>query len=100
MKTDTVPGSLFKKPGAYLPIALSLAALTLVLGHAVVFGVVHEADEGAAAHIWQILMVAQLPFIAYFTLKWLLKRPKETLQVLAIIAVTWVANLAAVFWLT
>ena len=39
---------------------MSLAALALVLGHAAVFGIVHEADEGAAAHVWQILMVGGL----------------------------------------
>ena len=67
---------------------------------AVVFGVVHEADEGAAAHIWQILMAAQLPLLAYFIVKWLPSRPRESLLVLGLLAGTWLANFAAVYWLT
>ncbi len=100
MKTNLVNTSLIKQPSAYLPLALSLAALALVLGHAAIFGIVHEADEGAAAHIWQILMAAQLPIVIYFMLKWLPRRPKESLQVLALLAGIWLANFAAVYWLT
>lgn len=100
MKTNLVNTSLIKQPSAYLPLALSLAALALVLGHAAIFGIVHEADEGAAAHIWQILMAAQLLIVIYFMLKWLLRRPKESLQVLALLAGIWLANFAAVYWLT
>ena len=43
---------------------MSFAALALVLGHAAIFGIVHEADEGTAAHIFQLLMVGQVPFVA------------------------------------
>jgi len=100
MKTKLVHVALIKQPGAYLPLLMSLAALILVLGHAVVFGVVHETDEGAAAHIWQILMGLQLPLVTYFILKWLPSRPKEALQVLALEATLWLANFAAVYWLT
>jgi hypothetical protein len=100
MKTKLENVSPIKQPSAYLPLAMSLAALTLVLGHAVVYGIVHEADEGTAAHVWQILMAAQLPIVAYFLLKWLPRRPRESLQVLALLAGTWLANFAAVYWLT
>jgi len=100
MKTKLENISPIKQPSAYLPLAMSLAALTLVLGHAAVYGVVHEADEGAAAHTWQILMAAQLPIVAYFMVKWLPKRPRESLQVLALLAGIWLANFAAVYWLT
>jgi len=81
MKTKSVSASLLKQPSVYVPLVMSLAALTLVLGHAAVFGIVHEADEGTAAHVWQILMAAQLPIVAYFILKWLPRRPRESLQV-------------------
>ncbi len=100
MKKKLVNISLIKQPSAFLPLAMSLTALILVLGHAAIFGIVHEADEGAAAHIWQILMAVQLPILAYFTLKWLPRRPKESLQVLILLAATWLANFAAVYWLT
>lgn len=39
--------SLMKQPSAFLPIAMPLAALALVLGYVAIFGVVHETDEGA-----------------------------------------------------
>jgi hypothetical protein len=100
MKTNSVQGPLIKQPSAYLPLVMSLAALTLVLAHAAVYGIVHEADEGAAAHTWQILMAAQLPFVAYFVLRWLADRTGDTLTVLALLAATWLANFAAVYWLT
>jgi hypothetical protein len=100
MKTKLVDPSLIKQPSGWLPLAMSVAALALVLGHAAVFGVVHEADEGSAAHIWQILMAAQLPVLAYFLLKWFPKRPRESVQILALLAGTWLANFAAVYWLT
>src|SRR5436190_22289491 len=98
MKTNPVHGSLIRQPSAYLPLVMSLAALTLVVGHAAVFGIVHEADEGAAAHIWQILMVIQLPFVAYFIVRWLPSHIQESLQILALLAATWLANFAAVYW--
>jgi|SRR5687768_17882889 len=100
MKRKLFNVSLLKQPSAYLPVAMSLAALALVLGHAAIYGIVHEADEGAAAHTWQILMAAQLPIVAYFLLKWLPSRPGESLQVLVLLAGTWLANFAAVYWLT
>ena len=100
MKTNFVNLSLMKKPSAYLPLAMSLAALTLVLAHAAVFGITHDPDEGAAAHTWQILMAAQLPFVAYFVIRWLPNQFKESLQILALLAATWLANFGAVFFLT
>lgn len=100
METKSAHVSLLRQPSAYLPLAMSLAALAVVLGHAAIFGIVHETDEGAAAHIWQILMAGQLPVTAYFMLKWLPKRPGEALQVLALLAGTWLANFAGVYLLT
>jgi len=58
-----------RQPSAYLPLMMSLAALGLVLVHAAIFGIVHEADEGTAAHIFQLLMVAQMPLVAFFAIK-------------------------------
>jgi hypothetical protein len=60
MKTSRFDFSLLKQPSAWIPLAMSLAALALVLGHALVYGVIHEADEGAAAHTWQLL--EQIPY--------------------------------------
>ena len=92
--------SLMKQPSAYLPISMSLTALALVLGHAAIYGIVHEADEGATAHLFQILMVAQVPLIGYFTLKWLPQVPGQALRVLALQAAAALAAFAAVYGLT
>jgi hypothetical protein len=79
---------------ALLPLAMSLAALALVLGH-VASGGVREADEGTAAHIWQLLMAAQVPLVALFALMWLPRAPRQALAVLAVQAAVVLANLAA-----
>ena len=89
-----------KRPSAFLPLVMSLAALAMVLGHAAVFGVVHESDEGTAAHIFQLLMAAQVPVVAFFAIKWLPRAPAQTLQVLALQAGAALAAIAAVFFLT
>ncbi len=91
--------SLIRQPSAFLPVALSLVALALVLGHVALFGVIHEADEGAAAHIWQILMVVQVPIIAFFAFKYLPQKPKQALRVLSLQIVAALAACAPVFFL-
>ena len=87
-----------KQPSALLPVAMSVAALVLVLGHLAVFGVVREADEGAAAHLWQLLMAVQVPVVLYFALKWLPRAPRQALRVLALQAVAALAACAPVYW--
>jgi hypothetical protein len=63
--------SALRRPSAVIPLAMSLAALSLVLGHVAVSGVAREADEGTAAHLWQLLMAGQIPVIAYSAVTWL-----------------------------
>jgi hypothetical protein len=91
--------SIMKKPSAWLPMAMSLAALAVVLGHVAMFGVVREADEGTAAHIWQILMAAQVPIVGFFAIKWLPRTPRPALLVLALQGGAALAALAPVFFL-
>jgi hypothetical protein len=79
---------------ALLPLAMSVAALALVLGH-VASGGVREPDEGTAAHIWQLLMAAQLPLVAVFALLWLPRAPRQALAVLALLVGVVLANLVA-----
>jgi hypothetical protein len=98
MSTNSEHNSLFKQPSAWLPLAMSSAALALLLGYVAIFGVVHHADEGVPAHIFQLIMVAQIPIAAYFTIKWLPKRPKQSLLILGLQAVAWVIPIAAVLW--
>jgi hypothetical protein len=89
-----------KQPSTLFPMAMSFAALAIVLGHAAMFGVVHEADEGTAAHIFQLLMAAQVPVVAFFAIKWLPRTPRQALQVLALQGGAALAAFAAVFFLT
>ena len=91
--------TLMKQPSAFLPVARSLAALATVLGHVAMFGAAREADEGTAAHIFQLLMIAQVPIIAFFAIKWLPRTPREALQILALQAGAVLAALAPVFFL-
>ena len=90
---------MIKKPSAFLPVFLSLAALGVVLVHVAIYGAAREADEGAAAHLWQLLMAAQLPLLAFFAIKWLPRNPRQALLVMALQAGAAVAALAPVFLL-
>ena len=100
MRPKFINGSLLMQPSALIPLLMSLTALSLVIIHAAIYGIAHEADEGTLAHIFQILMVAQLPVVVYFAIKWLQKNPKQSLLVLALQAATWLAAIAAVLWFT
>jgi len=76
--------SLIGRPSALAPIAMSLAAFAVVVGYALIYGTARQADEGAAAHIWQLLVGAQVPLVALFVIKWLPRAPRATLRVLAL----------------
>ena len=91
--------TLLRRPSAYLPLVMSLAALALVLGHVALYGVTREADEGAAAHLWQLLMAAQLPVIAWFAVTSLPRDPRRALGVLALQGAAVLAALAPVYFL-
>jgi len=91
--------TMMKQPSAFLPVAMSFAALATVLGHVARFGVAREADEGAAAHIFQLLMIAQVPIVAFFGIKWLPRTPRQALPILGLQAAATLAALAPVFFL-
>ena len=91
--------SLLKRPSAYVPVAMSIAALVLVLGHVAMFGTAREADEGTAAHLWQLLMALQLPVVLLFAIKWLPLEKRSALLVLALQASAGLAAFAPVFFL-
>lgn len=95
----TLPVS-FKRPSAFLPLAMSAAALILVLAHVawVGPGAARQPDEGTTAHIFQLLLVAQIPFVAFFAIKWLPRAPRFSLPVLALQAVAVIAALAPVYF--
>jgi hypothetical protein len=73
-----------KLASAWVPIAMSLTALAIVLGTISLFGVVRDPDEGAAAHLFQLLMAGQLPFVAFFAIKWLPRDARHAVPILAL----------------
>jgi hypothetical protein len=87
------------KASAFVPMAMSFTALAVVLASVIIFGVAPEADEGAIAHIWQLLMMGQLPVSAYFLIRWLPRVPRETLFVLALQIGAALAAMAPVYFL-
>jgi hypothetical protein len=78
---------------------MSFAALATVLAYVALNGPAPQADEGAAAHIWQLLMALQVPIVLYFAVKWLPQSPREALAILALQAAAGLAALAPVFLL-
>jgi hypothetical protein len=78
-------------------MAMAMTALAVVMIHIAVYGAAREADEGPAAHIWQLLMVAQLPALFVFGIRWLTKAPKRALGVLALLVAAILAAMAPVF---
>jgi hypothetical protein len=86
-----------RQPSAFIPIAMSLAALAAVIYHITNFGTAPQPDEGTAAHIWQLLMAGQLPIVAFFAIKYLPRNPKTAMWILALQIATALAALAPVY---
>ena len=91
--------SALRRPSAFVPLAMSFVALSLVVGHMVFFGTAREADEGTAAHLWQLLMAGQIPVIAFFAIRWLPRTPRQALFVLTLQVLAGLAAAAPVFLL-
>ena len=79
---------------------MSVAALVLVLANVAVVGVAgsRQPDEGATAHIFQLLLVAQIPLVAFFAITCLPRAPRLSLPVLAHQAVAIIAALAPAYF--
>jgi hypothetical protein len=91
--------TLIMRPSGFLPLAMSVAALGLVLGNVVLFGAAREVDEGTAAHLWQLLIAGQLPLVTYFAIRWLPRAPRSALPVLLLQAAAVLAASAPVCFL-
>jgi hypothetical protein len=89
---------LMKHPSTVIPILMSLTAIGVVLVHIAMFGTARQPDEGAGAHIWQLLMAGQVPIVAYFTLRWIPQVPRQGWRVLAIQRSAILAACAPVFY--
>lgn len=86
-----------RQPSAFLPVVMSLAALTTVIVTLATSGIPRGGDEGTPAHIWQLLMAAQLPIVGYFAITWLPRAPKQAWVVLAVQLLAALAALAPVY---
>lgn len=81
-------------PTALLPIGMSLGALLIVLLHLAFYGAASREDADAAAHVWQILMLAQIPAVALFAARWIRIARRPAVRVLALHAATIVGSVA------
>jgi hypothetical protein len=95
---DLVAGTakMMRRPTAFLPLAMSLGGLALVLVHVALAGAGPEADEGTVARLWWLLMAAQVPVVAFFGVTYLPRTTRPALLVLALQAAGVVSNLATV----
>ena len=88
-----------KHPSAFVPIVMSMLAVTIVFAHIALVGTARQSDEGTAAHLWQLLMAGQLPIILFFAIRWLPRARRYALSVLGLQAAAAVAALAPVYLL-
>lgn len=89
---------LLRRPSAYIPLLITAAFL-------VVFAILLEQgqlarqpDEGAIAHLFQILMPLQFLIMLFFAFTWVPKQSKAALQVLALQLTCAAAVLAVVYF--
>ena len=91
--------SILRRPSAFLPVVMSLGALAVVLIFFASHGPAPQPDEGAAAHIWQLLMAGQVPIVLFFAVKWAFREPRRGIPVLLLQVVAALAAMAPVFLL-
>jgi hypothetical protein len=60
---------MFTRFSALAPLVMSLAALALVLGRIAVIGTTRQVDEGAVAHLFQLVIMCQVPNVVFFAIK-------------------------------
>ncbi len=77
-----------RRPSAFVPLLMSGAAMADVLCNVAIAGTGIQtgpaADENGAAHIFQMLMTAQAPFIVYGAVRWLPQDWRTGLLVMAL----------------
>ena len=90
--------TLLRQPTGYVPVAMSLGAFAMIVWFVAVHGVVHQPDEGAQAHLWQLLVAGQLPLIAYFAWTWLPSARRPAVVVLVVQVAAIVSLAVAPLW--
>ncbi len=92
-----MPALTLKRPLAWLPIAMSFAALVVVIVRVLIVGTAPDTDEHTAAHLFQLLMAGQLPLIAFFVIRWFPRDHRRASTVLVLQIATALIALAPVF---
>src|SRR6187401_2733356 len=90
--------ALLGQPTGYLPLVMSLGALAMIVWFVAMHGVVHQPDEGAQAHLWQLLVAGQVPLIGYFAVRWLPTATRPAIIVLALQAAAVMLLALAPLW--
>src|SRR5574340_217440 len=90
--------SLIRQWSALVPIGMSLAALLLVLVYGFIVQPEPQADEGTPARLFQLLMILQMPIVAYFAIRWLPGRFRAALAVLVLQGLAWLSALGALYF--
>jgi hypothetical protein len=88
--------SLFRNASAAIPLGMSAGAFIMVIVHMFGFGADPAVAEDMAAKMFQLLLAAQAPFVAFFAAKWLPRQPADAMFVIATQAAAALAALAPV----
>jgi hypothetical protein len=78
---------------------MSLGAVATVMVFIALHGTAPQVDEGAAAHIWQLLMAVQVPIVMFFAIKWVPRSPRRAVPILVLQVGAALAAMAPVFLL-
>ena len=91
--------SLLKKPSAWVPLVLSFGILAMEFYLLVFAGPPQpEADEGVAAHLFQLWLAGEFFLLAFFAVRWGPQAPKQALPILAIQIALVLAGMFPVFY--
>lgn len=71
-----------KKLSAWSPVIMSIGAVVLVGVQIAMHGTQPTRDEGALAHLWQLLVLGQVPIIGFFVFRWFRANPRQGATVL------------------
>ena len=89
---------MIRRPLVWIPVAMSLAILAMVLTTIGISDAVRQEDEGAQAHVFQLWLVLEVVLLTVFAVEWVPRRPKQALVVLAIQVLCVLAACAPVFY--
>ena len=91
--------SMLKRPSAWVPVALSLTVLAIMLTFISISGPpVRQPDEGTGAHLFQIWLASEVLLVSFFAVKWLPQAPGPAAMVLAVQIAAALAACAPVYY--